>query len=179
MCASVCALMCVPLSVYIATRLLIWVIGVPRGGGGIQPPLPKFRSTSKIMPKSTRLWKLLKITEFRTPTHQDVRKKGSKILKLSAVRNCVTLAMTNKLVFVINSLKVPKIRKLLLYEMKFLVPNYSCLQNPWLLGYCPQIAVLFVLCPQLNLLKPPPKKKFLDTPLIWVKKEPEKMPFLQ
>jgi hypothetical protein len=26
--------------------------------------------------------------------------------------------------------KVPKIKKILLYEMKFVVPNYSCLQNP-------------------------------------------------
>ena len=38
--------------------------------------------------------------------------------------------------------------------MKFLVPNYSCLQNPWLGGYRPQIPVLSVLCPQLNLLNP-------------------------
>ena len=38
--------------------------------------------------------------------------------------------MTNKLVVVINSLKVPKILKILLYEMKFLVQNYGCLQNP-------------------------------------------------
>jgi hypothetical protein len=29
-----------------------------------------------------------------------------------------------------NSLKVPKIKKILLYEMKFRVPNYSSLQNP-------------------------------------------------
>jgi len=29
--------------------------------------------------------------------------------------------------------------------MKFLVPNYSCLQNPWLGGYHPQIPVLSVL----------------------------------
>ena len=29
--------------------------------------------------------------------------------------------------------------------MKFLVPNYSCLQNPWLGGYSPQIPVLSVL----------------------------------
>jgi hypothetical protein len=29
--------------------------------------------------------------------------------------------------------------------MKFLVANYSCLQNPWLGGYRPQIAVLSVL----------------------------------
>jgi len=42
--------------------------------------------------------------------------------------------MTNKLVVIINSLKVPKIKTLLLYAMKFLVPNYSCLQNPWLGG---------------------------------------------
>ena len=41
--------------------------------------------------------------------------------------------------------------------MKFLVPNYSCLQNPWLGGYRPQISVLSVLCPQLNLLNPPNK----------------------
>ena len=46
------------------------------------PPPPKFRRPSKIMPNSTRLWKLLKIVEFRTPTPQYVRKKGSKILKL-------------------------------------------------------------------------------------------------
>ena len=46
--------------------------------------------------------------------------------------------MTNKLVVIINSLKVPKIKKTLLYEMKFLVPNYSCLQNPWLGGYRPR-----------------------------------------
>ena len=41
--------------------------------------------------------------------------------------------------------------------MKFLVPNYSCLQNPWLGGYRPQIPVFSVLCPQLNLLSPPNK----------------------
>ena len=41
--------------------------------------------------------------------------------------------------------------------MKFFVPNYSCLQNPWLWGYRPQIPVLSVFCPQLNLLNPPNK----------------------
>ena len=51
--------------------------------------------------------------------------------------------------------------------MKFLVRNYSCLQNPWLRGYRPQIPVLSVLCPQLNLLNPP-RKKFLGTPLIYI-----------
>ena len=50
---------------------------------------------------------------------------------------------------------MPKIKKILLYEMKFVVPNYSCLQSPWLGGYRPQIPVLSVLCPQLNLLNPP------------------------
>jgi len=134
------------------------------------PPHPKFRRPSKIVPNSTRLWKLLKIAEFRTPTPQDVRKKGSKILKLPSVRSGFTLAMTNKLVVIINNLKVPKIKNTLLYEMKFLVPNYSCLQNPWLGGYRPQISVLSVLCPQLNLLKPPPPRtKFLGTPLISIK----------
>jgi len=49
--------------------------------------------------------------------------------------------------------------------MKLLVPNYSCLQNPLLGGYCPQIPVLSVLSPQLNLLNPP-RTKFLGTPLI-------------
>ena len=67
--------------------------------------------------------------------------------------------MTNKLAAIINSPKVPKIKKILLYEMKILVPNYSCLQNPWLGDYRPQIPVLSVLCPQLNLLNPPPPNK--------------------
>jgi len=62
--------------------------------------------------------------------------------------------MTNKLIVIINSLKVPNITKILLYEMKFLMLNYSCLQNPWLGGYRPQLPVLSVLCPQPNLLKP-------------------------
>ena len=39
-------------------------------------------------------------------------KKGSKIIKLPPVRNCFTLAMTNKLFVIINSLKVPKIEKI-------------------------------------------------------------------
>ena len=73
--------------------------------------------------------------------------------------------MTNKLVVIINSLKVPKIKKILLYEMKFLVPNYSCLQNPWLGGYRPQIPVVSVL----NwICWTPPRKKFLGTPLLHI-----------
>jgi len=64
------------------------------------------------------------------PTLQDVREKGGKILKPPPVRNCFTLAMTNKFVVIINNLKVPKIKKLLLYQIKFILPNYSCHQNP-------------------------------------------------
>jgi len=74
--------------------------------------------------------------------------------------------MTNKLVFIINSLEVPKIKRILLYERKFLVRNYSCLQNPWLGGFRPQIPVF---CPQLNLLNsPPPRTKFLCAQLFAV-----------
>ena len=78
------------------------------GLGCSNPPPPKFRRPSKIVPNSTRLWKLLNIAEFRMPTPQHVRKKGSNILKLPSVRNCFTLAMTNKLVVIINSLIVQK-----------------------------------------------------------------------
>jgi len=47
-----------------------------RGGGwGVQTP-PKFRRPFKIVPNSTKLWKLLQIVKYRTPTLQDVRKKG-------------------------------------------------------------------------------------------------------
>jgi hypothetical protein len=42
--------------------------------------------------------------------------------------------------------------------------------NPWLGGYCPQISVLSAICPQLNLLTPPQKKKILGTPLQSVNK---------
>ena len=57
---------------------------------------------------------MLKIVEFRTLTPRDIRKKTGKILNLTSVRNSFTLAMTNKLVVIINSLKVSKIKKILL-----------------------------------------------------------------
>ena len=41
--------------------------------------------------------------------------------------------------------------------MKFFVSNYSCLQNPWLGGYHPQIPVLSVLN-WICLTTPPPEK---------------------
>ena len=66
--------------------------------------------------------------------------------------------MTNKLIVVINSLNVPKIKKILLYEMKFLAPNYSCLQDPWLGGYSPRSP--FSLSSVLNWIccTPPPEQ---------------------
>jgi len=96
---------------------------------GVNPP-PEIRKALQNRAKRNATEKLLKIAEFRTPTPQDVRKNGSKILKLPPVRNCFTFAMTNKLVVVINNLKVPKIKKILRYEIKFPLPNYGCLQNP-------------------------------------------------
>jgi hypothetical protein len=50
--------------------------------------------------------------------------EGVEVFKLP-LRNSEVLKKLSR-----NSLKVPKIKKSLLYEMKFLVPNYSCLQNP-------------------------------------------------
>jgi len=66
--------------------------------------------------------------------------------------------MTNKSV-IIYSLKVPKIKKILLCEMKFLVPKYNCLQNPLLGSYRPQIPILSYLFPQMNLLNLPPSAR--------------------
>ena len=63
--------------------------------------------------------------------------------------------MTNKLVVIINSLKVPKIEKILLYKMKFIVPNYSCLQNPWIGGCAPRS--LFSLS-STEFVEPPSEK---------------------
>ena len=96
------------------------------------------------------------------PTPEDVRKKGSKIPKLPSVRNCFTVATTNKLVVIINSLKVAKIKKILLYKMKFLIPNYSCLQNPRLVYTVPRFP--FSLS-STEFVETPPQTKFLGMPL--------------
>ena len=76
--------------------------------------------------------------------------------------------MTNKLVAIINSLKVPKIEKILLYEMKFIVPNYSSLQNPWIGGYAPTPRSLCPLSSTEFVEPPPTRKKCLGTPLLSV-----------
>ena len=47
--------------------------------------------------------------------------------------------------------------------MKFIVPNYSCLQNPWLGGYRPQIPVLSVL----NWICWTPPKKIPGYATVW------------
>jgi hypothetical protein len=59
--------------------------------------------------------------------------------------------------------KVPKIKKILLYEMKFIVPNYSCLQNPWLRGGGTATRSPFSLSSVLNWIcwTPPPPNKIL------------------
>ena len=62
------------LSVHDCQLLMSNDSGVPKAGG-VQPFPPKFRRPSKIVANSTRLWKLLKIDEFRTPKPQDVWKK--------------------------------------------------------------------------------------------------------
>jgi hypothetical protein len=51
--------------------------------------------------------------------------------------------------------------------MKFVVPNYSCLQNPWLGGCRPQIPVLCTLS-STEFVEPPPtpRKKLLGTQLL-------------
>ena len=62
----------------------LWSSGAPRGGGfgGSTPPhkIPKtLQNRAKLNPI---VKELLKIAEFRKPTPQDVRKKGSIFLKL-------------------------------------------------------------------------------------------------
>ena len=89
--------------------------------------------------------------------------------------------MKNKLVVIVNSLKVPKIMTILLYEMKFLVPNYSCLQNLCLGGYRPRLPPSDPrsLCPQLNLLNPPTRTKFLGTPLQYTQQNLTPVPYVR
>jgi len=52
------------------------------GGGGSTPPPPEIPKALQNRAKLNPIWKLLKIAEFMAPTPQDVRKKGSKFLKL-------------------------------------------------------------------------------------------------
>ena len=64
-------------------RYIRCLSGVPRGGWGVQNPLPRnSEGPPKLCQTQPDLRKLLQIAEFRKPTPQDVRKKGSKILEL-------------------------------------------------------------------------------------------------
>jgi len=65
--------------------------------------------------------------------------------------------MTNKLVVIINSLKVPKIKRILLYENKFFIIKLQLPPEPLTRGLRPQDPRS--LCPQLNLLNTPPANK--------------------
>ena len=136
---------------------------VPRAGLGCSKPPSNSEGPPKSCQTQPDLWKLLKTAEFRTPTPQDVPKKDSKILKLTRFA-IFTLAMENKLVVIINTFKVPKIKKMLLYEMKFLVSNYSCLQNSWVGAIASRSP--FSLSSVLNWICWTPRTKFLGTPLV-------------
>ena len=91
--------------------------GVPRGsglgGGGFKLPpseIPKaLQNRAKLNP-TVKTFKNCWIWDAYTPKIFE-KKRASKIVKLPPVRNCFTLAMTNKLVVIINSLKVPTIKK--------------------------------------------------------------------
>jgi len=129
------------------------------GGGGVGVFKPPRNSegpskSCQTQPNCENCYKLLNIGRQHSKMFG---KKVSKILKLPSVRNCFTLAMTNKLIVIINSLKVPKIKKILLYGMKFLVPNYSCLQNPWQGGKGLPPPDPRSLCPH-EFVEPPPNK---------------------
>ena len=63
--------------------------------------------------------------------------------------------MINKLVVIINSLKVPKIKKILLYEIS--CTKLQLPPEPLTRGLPPPDPRS--LCPQLNLLNPPPEQK--------------------
>jgi hypothetical protein len=91
-------------------------IGVLRGGGlGVSNTL----RNSKALQNRTKLNTVVKTVKnflnLGRQHPQDFRKKGSKILKLPPVRSCFTLAMTNKLVVIINNIN------LLLSELFFLI----------------------------------------------------------
>jgi hypothetical protein len=134
--------------------------GVPRGEGGwgVQPPPPKFRSLDKAEPNSSSV----KIQ----PEQPNKKTAFTHFLSCFVKSPHRQLWPPQWYFFSIQGMtwrkhKLPKIKKILPYEMKFLVPNYSCLQNSCLGGNRPQIPVLSVLCPELNLLNPSRKNSWV------------------
>ena len=120
-------------------------------GEGSNPEIPKaLQNRAKLNPI---------VKNFKNCWIQDANtrrcsgKKGSKILKLPPVRNCFTLAMTNKLVVNINSLKVPKIKKHFTVWNKISCTKLQLPPEPLTRGLPPPDPLS--LCPQLNLLNPP------------------------
>ena len=68
-----------------ASTQTTWRSVAYRGGGGFlgcSAPPPRNSEGPPKLCQTQPDCENLKIAEFRTPTHQDVRKKGSKILKL-------------------------------------------------------------------------------------------------
>ena len=74
--------------------------------------------------------------------------------------------MIKKLVVIIDSLKVSKMKKTFLYEMNFFVPKYSCLQNHCLGATAPRSP--FSLS-STEFVEPTYRPKFLDSPLTHMK----------
>jgi hypothetical protein len=127
-------------------------------GGGVQTPPKKFRSFNKAEPNSQSHGKYIRnnLTRIRL----------SLIFRVVSWKALPTSYDSHSSIFFLKGMmwhknKVPKIKKMLPYEMKFLVLNYSCLQNSWLRGYRPHIPILSVRCPQLNLLNPPEKNSWV------------------
>ena len=121
------------------------------------------------------------MAEFRTPTHQDVRKKGSKILKQPPFHNCFTLSITNKLVVIINSLKYQKLRKFYYMKRNFLYQITAASRTPDQGAAAPRslfslsstefvwIQVFWVISVQFNIRNTLPKfGPFLLTPVYTV-----------
>jgi hypothetical protein len=79
---------------------------------GFNPPLPRNPESPPKSFENQPDFKNFKNSEFRMSTPQDFGKKCSKILNLPPARNWFTLAMTNRLAGIINSLKIPKIKKI-------------------------------------------------------------------
>jgi hypothetical protein len=85
--------------------------GVTRGvfGGGVQPPPHRNSEGPQNRTKLNPILKTVKnfwISDAKTQRYSG--NKSRKILKLPPVRNCFTLAITNKFVGIVNNLKKPR-----------------------------------------------------------------------
>ena len=69
--------------------------------------------------------------------------------------------MTNKLVVITNRLKYQKLRKFYHMKWNFLYQITAASRTPGYGATTPQIPLLSVLCPQLNLLNPPEQNSWV------------------